>query len=110
MSLRGEGASCLAHVALVGHRLEFTVHEESGNLNLWFPDSCQYRRQQVGPGTVRLKRRPFRCSSLVFHALSRITGKEYVYIEAACFSFQCFLGVGEHFSTFLLNITGKKRA
>ena len=27
--------------------------EESGNSNLWFPDSCSIRRQQVEPGTAR---------------------------------------------------------
>ena len=32
---------------------EYRKTEESGNSNLWFPDSCSIRRQQVEPGTAR---------------------------------------------------------
>ena len=52
----GDGAKRYAMPHLKGEvpaaRAAGFTDEESGNLNLWFPDSCSVRRQHVAVGTA----------------------------------------------------------
>ena len=52
----GDGAKRYAMPHLKGEvpaaRAVGFTDEESGNLNLWFPDSCSVRRQQPGAGSA----------------------------------------------------------
>ena len=46
--------------------------EEFGNSNLWFPNSCQNRRQQLGAGTACRQCRPSICGEIRrFEEISR---------------------------------------
>ena len=63
---RGASASCAAFVALVGHMPESSDHEEFGNSNLWFPNSCgprgSNRLSALPTGSQWVQARPTRLS------------------------------------------------
>ena len=59
-------------------------HEEFGSLNLWLPNSCSIRRQQVEPGTAR--RQQVGLGTIVFTVLRRIREVQFMLPEFVFYS------------------------